>query len=394
MVSDPCPRFLPPGRYHRSMPTLRLASPKDQTQAARLYAPSVEGSHVSFETEAPSAEEMGRRLERTLRFAPWLACADGDELLGYAYLSPHRERAAYRFSVDCAVYVSGRARRGGVGRALYTSLFALARLQGFCAVHAGIALPNQASVGLHEAMGFTKVALYPKVGFKDGAWRDVGWWQLELRERSGPPEEPLSMEALLRHPRFTSALAAGAGRGFALEQPAAAEGLSPKISPNRQGPAGLEIVPDDLSGEPVRRLIARHLAGMHESSPPESVHAFDLERLRQPDLLFFSAWLGGELAGCGALKLLGEAPGGGREGELKSMRVHDRFLGQGVGRALLLRLLAEAKARGLERLWLETGSTPSFTPALRLYESAGFRRCGPFGDFQEDPFSRFLTREL
>lgn len=146
---------------------------------------------------------------------------------------------------------------------------------------------------------------------------------------------------------------------------------------------------DDLSGEPVRALIARHLAGMHASSPSESVHAFDIDKLRQPDLTFWSVWLAEEIAGCGALKRLDPL-----RGEIKSMRVADVFLGQGVGRAILEHLLEEARTRGMQTVWLETGSTPPFIPALRLYESAGFARCGPFDGYTEDPFSLFMMRAL
>ena len=151
----------------------------------------------------------------------------------------------------------------------------------------------------------------------------------------------------------------------------------------------LRFVLDDLSGAPIRALIARHLAGMHASSPPESVHAFDVDRLRQPGVTFWSVWVGEDLAGCGALKVMDP-----ERGELKSMRVADAFLGRGIGRAMLEHLTAEARGRGLRRLWIETGSAPAFVPALRLYESAGFTRCGPFGDYRNDPFSVFMTREI
>lgn len=146
---------------------------------------------------------------------------------------------------------------------------------------------------------------------------------------------------------------------------------------------------DDLSGEPTRALIVRHLAGMRASSPPESVHALDIDKLRAPDVTFWSVWVGAEVAGCGALKRLDT-----RRGELKSMRVADAFLGRGVGRALLEHLIAEARARGIETLWLETGSAPAFVPALKLYESAGFVRCGPFEGYTDDPFSVFMTRAV
>ena len=151
----------------------------------------------------------------------------------------------------------------------------------------------------------------------------------------------------------------------------------------------IEIRPDDLSGAPIRGLIARHLQGMHANSPPESVHAMGIEKLRDPAITVWSAWIGGEIAGCGALKRLDA-----ENGEIKSMRAADAFLGQGVGRAMLDHIMAEARAAGLSRLWLETGSAPAFAPALGLYESAGFTRCGPFGDYKPDPFSVFMTREV
>ncbi|MGH7804750.1 MAG: GNAT family N-acetyltransferase, partial [Candidatus Binatia bacterium] len=153
--------------------------------------------------------------------------------------------------------------------------------------------------------------------------------------------------------------------------------------------AELRFLVDDLSGEPTRALIRRHLAGMHATSSPGSVHALDVDGLRAPDVTFWSVWLGGEIVGCGALKRLEN-----RRGELKSMRVADEFLGRGVGRAILEHLIAEARARGMTSLWLETGSGEPFVPALRLYESAGFVRCGPFEGYVDDPFSVFMTRMI
>ncbi len=146
---------------------------------------------------------------------------------------------------------------------------------------------------------------------------------------------------------------------------------------------------DDLSSDKVRSLVARHLEGMHATSPPSSVHAFDVDALRQPGVTFWSAWLGEEVVCCGALKQLDAD-----RGELKSMRVADAFLGHGYGRAMLDHLIGEARARGMKSLWLETGSAAAFAPALRLYESAGFARCGPFDGYVEDTFSIFMTRTL
>jgi putative acetyltransferase len=151
----------------------------------------------------------------------------------------------------------------------------------------------------------------------------------------------------------------------------------------------LEFRRDDLTGEPTRALIARHLAGMRANSPAESVHALEIDKLRSTDISFWSVWKGGEIAGCGALKRLDA-----RRGELKSMRVADAFLRRGVGRAILAHLIGEARALELESVWLETGSSPAFIPALRLYESAGFTRCGPFDGYVEDPFSVFMTRAI
>jgi putative acetyltransferase len=151
----------------------------------------------------------------------------------------------------------------------------------------------------------------------------------------------------------------------------------------------IEIRVDDLSTDDVRGLVASHLDGMHASSPAESVHALGLEALRAPGVTVWSAWVDGELAGMGAMKALDAD-----RAELKSMRVDDRFLGRGVGRAILQHIMTDAAARGVRSLWLETGTTPDFDPARRLYESEGFAYCGPFDGYVEDPFSVFMTRAL
>lgn len=149
------------------------------------------------------------------------------------------------------------------------------------------------------------------------------------------------------------------------------------------------IRPDDLSGDATRALIALHLAGMHDTSPACSVHALDVEKLRHPSISFWSAWIGDELAGIGALKALDDA-----RGELKSMRVDDRFRGTGVGRMLLRHIMDAARERGMTSLWLETGTTREFLPAQRLYESEGFAECEPFDAYTLDPYSLFMTRAL
>jgi phosphinothricin acetyltransferase len=190
---------------------IRLATRSDAPAAAALYAPYVTGAVISFEAVPPSSEEMAERIAATLVYAPYLVYEKDGEVLGFAYAARHRERAAYRWSVDVSVYVHPRAHRQGVGRALYTSLFALLRLQGFYAAHAGITLPNPSSVGLHEAVGFVPVGVYRSVGFKMGGWQDVGWWQLPLRDRTGEPAPPLSLAEAQARPEWPAAMGAGLG---------------------------------------------------------------------------------------------------------------------------------------------------------------------------------------
>jgi putative acetyltransferase len=149
------------------------------------------------------------------------------------------------------------------------------------------------------------------------------------------------------------------------------------------------IVEDDLSGAAIRALLEQHFAGMLANSPAESCHFLDFDGLRAGDVTFWSIHRGDELAGCGALKTLDA-----RHGEIKSMRTADAFLRQGVAAHMLGHIVAEARARGLERLSLETGSGPAFEPALALYRRHGFEECEPFADYKPDPFSRFMTRAL
>ena len=151
----------------------------------------------------------------------------------------------------------------------------------------------------------------------------------------------------------------------------------------------LRIVADDLSGPEIRALLEEHLQSMHSLSPPESVHALDLAKLRRPDISFWTAWDDDVLVGCGALKEIDRA-----HGEIKSMRTPQTLRRRGAGRAILAHILGVARSRDYERLSLETGSSEAFAPAQRLYESFGFERCGPFGDYVLDPHSVFMTLRL
>lgn len=164
---------------------------RDADACAAIYAPSVTGSAASFEEEPPDGAEMGRRIAHISERYPWLVAESEGTVIGYAYASPHRERAAYRWSVDAAVYVGEGHRGRGVGRALYQALFERLARQGLRTVCAGITLPNAASVALHESCGFRPIGVYRNIGFKAGRWHDVGWWQLDLAPGSdGPPVEP------------------------------------------------------------------------------------------------------------------------------------------------------------------------------------------------------------
>jgi phosphinothricin acetyltransferase len=196
----------------KELPMIRLANRDDGEAVAAIYRPFVAESAISFEDEPPTAEAMASRVASTV--GPWLVFERDGRVVGYAYGSKHRDRAAYAWSVDVSVYVDIARHRAGIGCALYTSLLALLRLQGFYAAHAGITLPNVASVGLHESFGFRPVGVYPKVGYKRGAWHDVGWWQLTLRERQGEPAPPQSLEALRGHSAWNVALQAGEGVGL------------------------------------------------------------------------------------------------------------------------------------------------------------------------------------
>jgi putative acetyltransferase len=151
----------------------------------------------------------------------------------------------------------------------------------------------------------------------------------------------------------------------------------------------LEITLDDLTGPEIAELLTEHLRCLSEVSPPESRHALDLDGLRQPDVTFWSAWLGSEIAGCGALKELDPA-----HGEIKSMRTAHAHLRKGIAAALLAHMIAEARRRKYRRVSLETGSAPYFAPAHALYSRFGFKDCPPFAGYVEDPNSRFMTREL
>ncbi|MBU4337047.1 MAG: GNAT family N-acetyltransferase [Actinobacteria bacterium] len=173
---------------------VRDATPQDATAIAAIYAPYVTGTAISFEDEPPSAATMAARIAQAQARYAYLVLTPADDptaVVGYAYAGPFAARPAYRWSAEASVYVSADARGRGAGRALYDVLIPRLVARGYRRLLAGITVPNDASLGLHRSYGFTQVALYPKVGWKLGAWRDVVWLMLDLVPADqDPPDEP------------------------------------------------------------------------------------------------------------------------------------------------------------------------------------------------------------
>ena len=188
---------------------IRLARPADAADIHQVYAPIVSDTHISFERSVPSVAEIAARISKTLAQYPWLVCEIGGRLAGYAYASAFRARYAYLWTTETTVYVHPDFQRRGVSRALYHSLAAILRAQGYCNTVGVIALPNQASVRAHEAVGFRKIGVFENVGFKAGNWRHTGWWQLALRPMPEEPMPPRSIGELAREARFPELLQSG-----------------------------------------------------------------------------------------------------------------------------------------------------------------------------------------
>ena len=163
--------------------TIRSATADDAAALLAVYAPIVETTTISFETEPPTLEEFTARIQKAVAKWAWLVAEQDGQCVGYAYGSMHRERAAYRYSVEVSAYVAESARRRGIGALLYRELFTALAARGYCNALAGIALPNEASVALHESVGFTAVGVFKNIGWKFGAWHDVAWFEKPLRDQ-------------------------------------------------------------------------------------------------------------------------------------------------------------------------------------------------------------------
>jgi len=235
---------------------IRLANRNDAAQIAAIYSPYCsERSAVSFETVAPGVEEMADRIEKTTERYPWLVYAVGRHILGYAYASPHRQRAAYRWSVETSIYMHPDARRRGAGSTLYSALLEVLRRQGFVNAFAGITLPNPASIALHTAMGFSEVGVFEHVGFKNGQWHDVGWYTLQLRPTVLFPATPRTLSQVSLRGEF-AALMAGAPDPKMVDSQADTEEnlvLEPKLESELDLDSELALEPEsgsELDAEP------------------------------------------------------------------------------------------------------------------------------------------------
>jgi phosphinothricin acetyltransferase len=172
---------------------VRAATPEDAGAIAAIYAPHVLAGTVSFETEAPDARAMRTRMASSQGLYPWMVATNGAEtggVLGYAYATRFSEREAYRWAVETTIYIADVAQRQGVGRLLYEALIDTLRAQGFTQAIGRIALPNNQSIGLHESVGFRRAGVFREIGYKQGQWIDVGYWQCELADPTSPPAEP------------------------------------------------------------------------------------------------------------------------------------------------------------------------------------------------------------
>lgn len=176
---------------------VRVVKPEDANSVLKIYAPYVADTSITFETEIPTIDDMRGRIRNISAVYPWYVHEENNEVKGYAYASKHRERAAYRWSVDFAVYVDGDFHGNGIGKMLFSKLIETVTGLGYYNAFGIIALPNDKSIALHESCGFTLAGVKTNCGFKLGEWHDIGVWQLKLREAEGEPAEPLAFNSLL-----------------------------------------------------------------------------------------------------------------------------------------------------------------------------------------------------
>ena len=186
--------------------TIRLVTENDAKLVLEIYKPYILDTIITFEYEVPTLEEFIRRIKTVSSEYPWLVCLLGNKIVGYAYAGRHRDRTAYQWSVDAAVYLSPAVHRKGIARILYESLFSILRLQGYYNVYAGISLPNEKSTGFHKAMGFVEIGIYNKTGYKHGSWHNTAWFQLHLAEHAYNPPKPKKISEVVNSAEFQAIL--------------------------------------------------------------------------------------------------------------------------------------------------------------------------------------------
>jgi L-amino acid N-acyltransferase YncA len=174
-----------------TMSVLRLATPADAEAILEIYAPYIEKTSFTFETEVPATEEFADRIRTCLLSWPWLVCEIKGKIAGYAYATKHRERTAYQWCAESSVYIHDDFQRAGIARALYSTLFEIVKKQGCRNIYAVINLPNEKSVAFHESLGFSYFATFEKVGYKSGKWKNTGWWKLQVNEYGDEPDAPV-----------------------------------------------------------------------------------------------------------------------------------------------------------------------------------------------------------
>jgi phosphinothricin acetyltransferase len=175
---------------------IRIARQDDSPAIAEIYAPIVAYTHISFELEPPGSDEMWGRMSKAIENHVGLVAEEAGTVVGYAYASKYREKPAYKWSTESTIYVRDSARGKGVGSGLYKTLLRILAAQNYRQVYGGIALPNAASIALHEAVGFKHIGINPEAGYKLGRWHDLGWWSFQLNAGDGEPSPPIPLKAL------------------------------------------------------------------------------------------------------------------------------------------------------------------------------------------------------
>ena len=341
---------------------IRLAALTDAAAIAEIYRPAVVDRATSFEVEPPDASEMARRIESSLARFPWLVVAERGSVIGYAYASPHRSRAAYQWSVDVSAYVSNEAHRRGVGRSLYEALFRILALQGFRNAYAGITMPNVVSERFHRALGFTPVGIYRGVGYKLGRWHDVLWLERALVPHDdAPPIPAIDLALLSRSPLLDAAIAGNPTPRF-------------RLATDADVPA-------------IRRLIESSVRGLSE--PLYSRQQIDsaLRYLLGPDSqliadgTYYLAEAGGDVIASGGWSRRQTLHGGDqfKHGEdalvdpaleparLRAFFVDPRWARRGIGGLMFHVCSTAARAAGFRELELT-----ATLPGEQLYTTLGF----------------------